>query len=148
MSVMVMGLVVVFCSTLLNKKGNICLLILYLVFIIFMTLMEREKGDMRANLEILWSYKSFLSSESLRMEILNNIWLFIPLGALLYNLVGEPWSLIIPLLLSIAIEAAQFFTGFGLAEIDDVISNGIGGLIGSSQVIILKTTCRAGKSIP
>lgn len=139
LSVMILGLLVVFCSTILSRKGNICLLVLYLLFIIFMTLMEREEGDMRANLEILWSYKDFLSSQSMRMEILNNIWLFVPLGGILYNLSGEPKSLIIPILLSVIIEVTQYFTGLGLAEIDDVISNGIGGLIGSCLSVILNS---------
>ncbi len=130
-SVPVLGLIVVLLSVIAGRRGNTVLLVLYLVFILYMTLMERSRGDMRANLEIFWSYKQILSSSSLRFEILSNIWLFIPLGAILYSLTGEPWSLILPVLLSASIEVTQYFTGFGLAEIDDVISNGLGGIIGS-----------------
>ena len=42
----------------------------------------------------------------------------------------KAWSFLLNLLLSAAIETIQYFTGFGLAELVDIISNGLGGLIG------------------
>lgn len=67
------------------------------------------------------------------MEILNNIWLFIPLGAILMKPIG--WRGIIAcIVLSCIIEVVQYFTGFGLAEFDDNISNGLGGAIGAMAV--------------
>ncbi len=129
-SVPVLGLIVVLISAAAGKKGNLALLGLYLVFIVYMTLLERTIGDMRANLELFWSYRLFLSSPSTRVEILNNIWLFIPLGAILYNITRKPWSLIFPFLMSAGVETVQYFTGVGLAEYDDIVSNGLGGIIG------------------
>ncbi len=81
---------------------------------------------------MFWSYRQFLSSPSLRQSIINNIWLFVPLGALLY----KPGSkrFLIPFLLSIAIEVTQYLTGIGLCELDDVFSNGLGSIIGYSLV--------------
>ena len=38
--------------------------------------------------------------------------------------------LLIPLLLSIAIETTQYITGLGIAEFDDVFGNTLGGWIG------------------
>jgi len=38
--------------------------------------------------------------------------------------------LLIPFLLSIAIETTQYITGLGIAEFDDVFGNTVGGWIG------------------
>ena len=38
--------------------------------------------------------------------------------------------MVIPLLFSIAIETIQYYTGRGLFEFDDMISNGFGGVLG------------------
>ncbi len=113
-----------------GKKVNTLLLILYLAFIFYMTLMYREVGTGRLNLELFWSYKTFLTNEGLRREILNNIWLFVPLGAILYRLVPRPWILILPILLSFFIEGAQYVWDIGLFELDDIVSNSLGALIG------------------
>ncbi len=129
-AVAVIGMFVVAASLLLGKKGNVVLLILYLVFIIYMTLMYRVEGEAKTELELFWSYKQFFTSPSLRLEILNNIWLFIPLGTILCRLQSSVWIVLIPVVLSVIIEAVQYFFGIGLAEFDDVISNGLGGLIG------------------
>lgn len=64
------------------------------------------------------------------MEILNNIWLFIPLGAIMYRLYPK-WSVtLVPFGISAAVEAMQYLLSVGLCELDDVISNGMGGIIG------------------
>ena len=57
------------------------------------------------------------------------IWLFVPSGAALFrpeHCFGWLWAIA----LSILIETVQSLTGIGLCEIDDVISNGIGAMIG------------------
>lgn len=126
------GAMVLLLSLFLSRRANFLLLLLYILFILYMTLWNRN-GETRAELELFWSYKQFLSSPSLRMEILNNIWLFIPLGAILMKLIG--WrGIIVCIVLSCIIEVVQYFTGFGLAEFDDIISNGLGGAIGAMAV--------------
>lgn len=105
-------------------------LILYTLFIGYMTLLVRESGDQRSNMSIFWSYRQFITDANLRKEIINNILLFIPLGALLYALWPRHWMWCIAVVLSIVIESTQYISGLGLCEIDDVISNGFGGLIG------------------
>lgn len=143
--VALIALNLVIVSSVLGKKENTVLLIMYLGFIAYMTLMYREEGDARMNLEIFWSYKRILTSPGLRLEILNNILLFIPLGAILYRL-SEPvpspvsaavfFSALVPVflsaLISVLIETLQYFTGLGLAELDDVISNSLGACAGAS----------------
>lgn len=134
--VVILGTLVLILSLFLSCQANLVLLLFYTIFILYMTLWNRD-GETRAELELFWSYKQFLSSPSLRLEILNNIWLFIPLGAVLMRLFG--WKGIVGcLVFSCAIEVVQYFTGFGLAELDDIISNGLGSLIGS--IIFRKRT--------
>ena len=69
-----------------SRKLNKVLLPIYIVFIMYMTLMYREIGIGKLKLALFWSYRRFLSSTAYRMEILNNIWLFVPLGAIVYRL--------------------------------------------------------------
>ena len=116
-------------SVFTSRRVNYGLLVLYVLFILYMTLWDRS-GKSRAELELFWSYKQFFTSESLRQEIVNNIWLFIPLGAILCKLWPKALILIVPLVFSVAVEVVQYVTGFGLCEIDDVISNSLGGFIG------------------
>ena len=80
----------------------------------------------------------------MRADILRNIWLFVPIGAFLYRFYPKRWIVIIPVVISFFIEAIQYFTGIGLCELDDVISNGLGGAIGYGMAVLL---CEAkGKS--
>ena len=113
-----------------SRKLNAFLLAAYLVFIVYMTLMGREAGNGRLQLKLFWSYRLFWSHPRVRMEILNNIWLFVPLGTILYRLFPRAYIVFVPVLISIAVEVSQYLLGVGLCEVDDVISNGLGGLIG------------------
>ena len=55
---------------------------------------------------------------------------FIPLGTGLYRWFQKKWVLLIPLVMSVAIETTQYITGLGVAEFDDVFGNTMGGWIG------------------
>lgn len=58
----------------------------YVVFILYETLMFRETGNARTNF-VLFSYaENFLKEQSIRVGVINNIWLFVPLGTGLYTL--------------------------------------------------------------
>lgn len=129
-AVILCGSLALLIAAIAGRKVNKLMLPLYMGFIVYMTMMYREIGVGRLNLELFWSYRLFLTSPGLRMEILNNIWLFIPLGAILYRLYPR-WSVVLlPIFVSVCVEVAQYLLGVGLCELDDVISNGIGGLIG------------------
>lgn len=128
--VFALGLAVCVASLLLNRRGNAALLALYLLFIAYMTLMYRNAVAHRLNLELFWSYRLFLSSAGMRMEILFNIWLFVPLGLILYRLTGRPWAALIAVAVSAAVELTQYTLGIGLCELDDIVSNGLGGCLG------------------
>ena len=102
---------------------------LWIIFIGVMTIAYRETGESRAQFAAFSSFREFFTKASVRQEILNNFWLFVPLGAILYTF-RVKWLWIVPVVLSILIEALQYFTGIGLCEVDDVITNSLGGLIG------------------
>ena len=95
-----------------------------------MTLMYREIGIGKLKLALFWSYRRALSSTAYRMEILNNIWLFIPLGAIVYRLYPKWRVALVLVVISVAVEAMQYLLSVGVCELDDVISNGLGGVVG------------------
>lgn len=128
--VVVSGVIICILMLLLPEKVSTALTIAYVVFILYETLMFRETGDARTNF-VLFSYADrFFTEQSVRVGVINNIWLFIPLGTGVHRNIRKKWVLLIPLLLSIAIETTQYITGLGIAEFDDVFGNTMGGWIG------------------
>lgn len=106
------------------------LLAAYILFILMETVIGRKVGVGRVELVPFWSY----SHPELRMEILLNYVLFIPLGCLLHLCFGEKFGLrvvIAGLLLSVSIELIQLLFNIGLFEFDDMIGNTVGCLIGA-----------------
>ena len=128
--VVVFGCVVCLLMIVLPKGLSVVLTIVYVAFILYETLMFRESGDARTNF-VLFSYAGkFLKEQSVRVGVINNIWLFIPLGTGLYRWFQKKWVLVIPFVMSVAIEMTQYITGLGIAEFDDVFGNTMGGWIG------------------
>lgn len=128
--VVVFGCIVCLLILILPRRLSIFLTISYVVFILYETLMFRESGDARTNF-VLFSYAGkFLKEQSVRVGVINNIWLFIPLGTGLYRWFQKKWVLLIPFVMSVAIETTQYITGLGIAEFDDVFGNTMGGWIG------------------
>ena len=114
----------------LPRKPRCVLLAAYVVFISYETLMFRETGDPRTAL-IPFSYvSSFCKSYSVRLEVINNIWLFVPLGAGLYALTPKRRALWIPVALTSGIELTQYLTGLGLMQADDILGNTLGAVGG------------------
>ena len=128
--VVVFGCIVCLLILILPRRLSIFLTISYVVFILYETLMFRESGDARTNF-VLFSYAGkFLKEQSVRVGVINNIWLFIPLGTELYRWFQKRWVLLIPFVMSVAIETTQYITGLGIAEFDDMFGNTMGGWIG------------------
>ena len=135
--VVVFGSVVCLLILLLPKRMSVFLTAAYVVFILYETLMFRETGDARMNF-VLFSYADrFLTEQSVRVGVINNIWLFIPLGTGLYRWFQKKWVLLIPFVMSVAIETTQYITGLGIAELDDVFGNTMGGWIGVLAAYII-----------
>lgn len=133
-AVLILGAVFILLALIMPGKARIAFLIFYLWFIVLMTLAWREGIDVVKG-ELFWSYKQFFSSAFLRREIINNVFLFIPLGVITVRLLGEnrrAWAAVLICLVgSVVIELLQLKQNLGTFEFDDMISNGIGGMIGT-----------------
>lgn len=106
------------------------LLAAYILFILMETIIGRKTGVGRVELVPFWSY----SHPELRMEIILNYILFMPLGGLLYLCFGERLGLkvvLIGFMLSTLIEVTQLIFQIGLFEFDDIFGNTVGCLIGT-----------------
>lgn len=161
------GLIATFCIgaiLLLWLKGwrrgfRYCALLLLAewIFLVFGTcVIFRESGEeCRINLIPLISYFDYGENsyfmEKAALNILNVV-LFIPVGILLkpafcnndnHN-VNLNWkgTMVVGLLLSMAIEVLQFVFKKGLCEIDDVIHNVVGCMIGYGMYKLLKKTSK------
>ena len=128
--VVVFGCVVCLLMIVLPKSLSVVLTIVYVAFILYETLMFRESGDARTNFALFSYAGKFLKEQSVRVGVINNIWLFIPLGTGLYRWFQKKWVLLIPFVMSVAIETTQYIMGLGIAELDDVFGNTMGGWIG------------------
>ena len=114
----------------LPRKPRVILLAAYVVFIFYETLMFRETGDPRTAL-IPFSYLGrFRQEYGVRLEVVNNIWLFVPLGAGLYTFAPRRRVLWIPVALTVGIELTQYLTGLGLMQADDILGNTFGAVVG------------------
>ena len=102
------------------------LLVMYLSFIAFMTMVNREVRSSIVSWTIPPNYYLFFMDR----EILANIWLFVPLGTILYKL-SHMWEIIaIPIALTLFIETSQLFLNIGAFELSDLIANSLGGAMG------------------
>ena len=128
--VIVCGCIVSVLLLLLPFNMNIALTILYIFFILYETLMFRENGDARSNL-VLFSYAdTFFQNRMIRVEVINNIWLFIPFGVGMYRIYQKKSFFAVAFIFSILIEITQYVTGLGIAELNDIFENTMGGMIG------------------
>ena len=138
--VLFLGVFASFLALLVKGRLRIGLIVIYLAFILYMTVAWRETLAHRPRFDLFWSYREMLTSGKLNLQILENIWLFVPFGAALKCALRDRlcrdakavgWTVLICVLLSAAIEAIQLAAGIGMCDIDDVFSNGLGGLIGA-----------------
>lgn len=140
------ALIIVLC-VILPCRWRYGLLILYVLFVIYMTLYVREtKEDPKYSLELLWSLRKAIKSTkgiSAWIQIIDNILLFVPLGFILATIQNykKLWFIILECIaFSIMIEAIQYVTGLGFMEIDDVIWNGLGGTMAATTAICFQRT--------
>ena len=111
------------------------LLIEYLALLLCSTVLFRtESKDVRYSVEPLWSYESIQYGHlELIAENVMNVVVFIPMGFLLGCSFRKMrlWKVfVIGICMSTTIEALQFYYKRGFSEVDDVIHNTIGCLLG------------------
>lgn len=130
-------IVLVIVASFIEKKKNVLFLVFYVLFIIYMTLLYRNIEIERFNLSLFWSYRQFFINPDLRWEIIYNILLFVPMGAILYRINPRFRVLITAVFLSFLIESVQYITRYGLCEFDDLFSNSIGAFLGYLMCLVI-----------
>ncbi len=112
------------------------LFIIYCFFILYMTILNRDaKATHSADLRLMWSYREWLSGSATGKkdvwQNIQNILLFIPFGSML-TISKHGWKTVLigAVTFTLLIEAAQYFFGLGLCELDDVLCNTLGAMIG------------------
>ena len=120
------------------RRIAISTLAIYIVFILLNTLIQREVyvGE-QYNFKLFWTYieiaKGGGRARRLIFEIITNILMTIPIGFLLpvaNEKLSIPKIILIGILFSLFIELLQLFLHKGLCEIDDVIHNTLGVILG------------------
>ena len=108
----------------------------YTIFIVWYTLLIREpRGVERVFIpELFWAIRGWIAGAPQgkveAIQYIQNILFFIPYGLLF------PWKddwkhvFVTALVLSVFIELSQFIFNLGWCEVDDVISNTLGAMIG------------------
>lgn len=111
-------------------------LVIYLLATLCITILLRPENDsFRFNLTPFWSYAAVEKRPygGLFVQIILNVILFVPIGALFCK-IFKPcrfWKFLLPgIILSAFIEFMQLVLKRGLCEIDDVIHNSLGYMIG------------------
>lgn len=116
----------------------------YLIFVLAITLLIREAGDVRYRITLFWSWRRIIQkwakyrqySLGLLRQIILNVVMFIPVGFLLSK--KGKWAVPISSVISVAIELIQLITGRGLFEFDDIIHNTLGAVIGFGICVLLR----------
>ena len=125
---------------------SVLLLVTYLMLVFGSTVFMRQPGTRQAEYEWFWSWKVVYHAfeegytHSLFWEILLNIALFVPIGALLPLASGRKrgiWlALVTGILISTSIEGLQLWLCRGLFEFDDIFDNTLGCVLGLSLIHI------------
>ena len=140
LSVFCMGLVV-FIAWKGFKTGlrySATLLLVDYIFLLFCsTVFFRTTSELRKyDFQPFWSYKAIQDGrEDLLAENIINVVVFIPVGLLLsiaFKQVTWWKALLIGCCISVTIEALQFFLMRGFSELDDVMHNTLGCILGYS----------------
>lgn len=149
-------LTIVFTLMLLRKKGVdtkltkrkkfLCIVfICYLIIVFGQTLLNRESNYFNnLNLHLFSAYKEAWYHFSMTewRNIILNILMFVPFGLLLplaFKQFDRFWKVYIKgLFFSIVIEIFQFITSRGIVEVDDILNNTIGTMIGYGFYILIR----------
>ena len=155
LSVFCMGLVV-FIAWKGLKKGlryTATLLLIEYIFLIFCsTVFYRTTSELRKyDFHPFWSYKAIEDGRAdLLPENIMNVIVFIPIGMILGSLLRVKGSCLIVLLIgcsiSVTIESLQFFFLKGFSEVDDVMHNTVGCLIGFGFYSLIELSTRLRKT--
>ena len=108
--------------------GGVFFLLLYLTVFVRST-----QAEWTYNLSPIWSYQAIREGrDDILVQVIMNVLAFIPIGLLLGTFKGMKWwhVLLIGLCFSLLIELLQLGLKRGLTEIDDVVHNVVGCMMG------------------
>lgn len=118
-------------------KNSVGLMLTSYVFIVFSATVLFRSHALIAGFKLMpfWSYIAYIKGEddSLLLENIMNVIVFIPIGLMFACVLAKNsfWKVaLLACILSVSIEVMQLITKNGLCEIDDVIHNTLGCVIG------------------
>lgn len=104
-----------------NKARRFICTAIVVLFILYITIFSRQPGEQHIFKPLFWEMRNHMWK-----DIGLNILLFVPLGAT----IGGRKGILLGLLLSCCIEVLQYFFCLGYCEMDDVVNNTIGAVVG------------------
>lgn len=124
----------------------------YIMLIICSTVIFRKTGmviEQNIVFNLFWSYVAIANGKQILIkEVLMNVAVFIPIGFLLvlsFHNMSLRKAIVIGVCISLGIELLQFFYGKGFSEIDDVIHNTLGCMIGYGIACVFRIIIRKKK---
>ena len=127
--------------------------VIYLLIVLYITIFSREPEERRIDMELFRSYKLLFidKNDFYYGQIVCNIIMTVPFG-ILFPLIKEKFRSVFLMFISgfvfsLLIELAQYFTGRGLFEFDDLFNNTVGALFGYLilNILIRTFTSQRGK---
>lgn len=110
--------------------------------ILYVTVLTRSESGAGADFIPFSSFARAKIQPEMYRSMLMNVFLFVPLGLSLPFIFGGGtgkrilMTILVGLVLSVTVEAIQYFAHLGLAETDDVICNTLGTAIGSCAYLL------------
>ena len=110
--------------------------------ILYITVFSRGESGKGADFIPFSSFERAKIQPEMYRSMLMNVFLFVPLGLAMPFVFGGGTgkrillTILVGLVLSVAVEAIQYFAHLGMAETDDVICNTIGTAIGSCAYLL------------
>ena len=126
-----------------KRKLIIALFVIYILIVLWITLIDREFGNRRAMLVPFWEFANVIKGIRRSFfigQILGNLVMLMPFGFMVRVIrkVGLDQVLLIAFCFSAGIELTQFITGRGLMEFDDVFNNTVGAVLGYKIYDVLR----------
>ena len=126
-----------------KRKLIIALFAIYILAVLWITLIDREFGNRRAMLVPFWEFANVIKGIRRSFfigQILGNLVMLMPLGFMLpiIRKVSLKQVLLIAFCFSTGIELTQFITGRGLMEFDDFFNNTVGAVLGYKVYDVLR----------
>ena len=126
-----------------KRKLIIALFAIYILAVLWITLIDREFGNRRAMLVPFWEFANVIKGVRRSFfigQILGNLVMLMPLGFMfpIIKKVSLKQVLLIAFCFSVGIELTQFITGRGLMDFDDVFNNTVGAVLGYKVYDVLR----------